>query len=81
MSRMNSFIFINYRCTTTIKSYIYLLKHFFCTIICIINIYIYFFPVYRDPIHCVDLKPLPKEPEHEKWKIKIKSSKSLYFMN
>ncbi|GIY72161.1 hypothetical protein CEXT_84021 [Caerostris extrusa] len=30
----------------------------------------------KDPVHCVDLKPLPKEPENEKWKLKIKSSKN-----
>ncbi|XP_054724448.1 serine/threonine-protein kinase PAK 2-like [Uloborus diversus] len=30
----------------------------------------------RDPVQSVDLKPLPKEPENDKWKLKIKSSKS-----
>ncbi|GIY90198.1 hypothetical protein CDAR_581762 [Caerostris darwini] len=30
----------------------------------------------KDPVHCVDLKPLPKEPENEKWKLKMKSSKN-----
>ncbi|XP_055937741.1 serine/threonine-protein kinase PAK 2-like isoform X2 [Argiope bruennichi] len=31
----------------------------------------------KDPVHCVELKPLPKEPENEKWKLKIKSSKNV----
>ncbi|XP_035222278.1 serine/threonine-protein kinase PAK 3-like isoform X2 [Stegodyphus dumicola] len=31
----------------------------------------------REPGHCVDLKPLPKEPENDKWRIKIKSSKNV----
>ncbi|KAG8180838.1 hypothetical protein JTE90_005924 [Oedothorax gibbosus] len=31
----------------------------------------------KDPVHSVDLKPLPKEPEHEKWKLKIKPSKNM----
>ncbi|KFM76381.1 Serine/threonine-protein kinase pak-1, partial [Stegodyphus mimosarum] len=31
----------------------------------------------REPVHCVDLKPLPKEPENDKWRIKIKSSKNV----
>nr|XP_042898261.1 serine/threonine-protein kinase Pak [Parasteatoda tepidariorum] len=31
----------------------------------------------KEPVHSVDLKPLPKEPESDKWKLKIKSSKNV----